>query len=230
MARNHRSRKTRRSKRRTHGGSAPVNASADQLGLATSQGLAQGVQFAELNKAYHGGKRRSSRSASRRHKRTVRRVRGGMADLSVFGSEGADVNRASAHLLGQDMALQDAARFSASPAGQDNPFVGSMTSSSEVEGQKGGRRRKSKGRKASRKASRKTSRKASRKGRKASRKTSRKAHRKGRKAHRGGALLEGSPYSQNGSNMLLADDSGLAAQAKQFENPNWSNVASGKFA
>lgn len=212
-------RHTRRSvHRKKRGGAcdiqpAPVNATANELGLATQQSLAQGEQFAVLTRAYHGGKRRRGNTArksrkSRRNTRKGRRsMKGGMAPMSIFGTEGVDVQRAMAHLAGQDMALNQAAAYSLTPEGQDNPYVPNVGPA-----QKAGAR---KNRKASRKASRKAHRKS---------------HRKAKRAQRGGMpIYDGAPYTQTSSDMLLADDPALQAQAKQIESPTWTGVANGTY-
>lgn len=202
-------RHTRRSiHRRKRGGAcdispAPVNATANELGLATQQSLAQGEQFAVLNRAYHGGKRRrtarKSRKAERKSRRNTRKsgrkaMKGGMAPLSIFGTEGVDVQRAMAHLASQDMALNQAAAYSQTPEGQDNPYVSNVGPVQKA----GARRRRH-----------------------------RKSH---RKAQRGGmAIYDGAPYTQTSSDMLLADDPALQAQAKQIESPTWKGVADGTY-
>jgi hypothetical protein len=45
----------------------------------------------------------------------------------------------------------------------------------------------------------------------------------------GAALLEGAPYSQGSSDMLLADDAALQAQAAKMESPAWTGVARGTY-
>ena len=209
-------RHTRRSiHRRKRGGAcdispAPVNATANELGLATQQSLAQGEQFAVLNRAYHGGKRRrgmtarKSRKAERKSRRRAgrkaakRSMKGGMAPMSIFGTEGVDVQRAMAHLAGQDMALNQAAAYSLTPEGQDNPYVPNMGPA-----QKAGARR---------------------------RRSMKRSHRKSKRSQRGGmAIYDGAPYTQTSSDMLLADDPALQAQAKQIESPTWKGVADGTY-
>lgn len=127
-----------------------------------------------------GGRRRKSRKGGRKSRKSGRKGRrssrkmyyGGMAPMSIFGTEGTDVNRASAHLTGQDTALNEALAYS-----RANP-------------QMGGRRRR---------------------------------------RVRGGALLEGAPWSQTSSDMLLADSPAAAAQAAKMESPAWTGVQQGTF-
>ncbi len=217
--RKNRSRRNRKNRNNMYGGAcaiggAPVN---DPL-MASSgaQSLAQGRQFSEITRPYHGG----------------RRMRGGVAPLSIFGTEGADVNRASAHLTGQDNALAEAQRFSTMNPDLPNA-MGSQVMDAVNKGvaQVGaGRRRKNrKTNRKNRKANRKN--RKSRKGRKGSRKN-RKMYYGGRRTScmmRGGAIYEGAPYSQGGSNMLLADDPSLAAQAAKMESPSWTGVERGTY-
>lgn len=179
------SRRIRRRSRRMRGGACPLALAGPFNGPstippATEQSLAQGAQFGGMTRSYHGGRRRSRRIAARYSKKNSRRMRGGMATLAhAFGPEGngAGVARDMAHLRGQDMAMSDAAAFSKTPAGTDNPGAT----------QSGGRRRRQ---------------------------------------MRGGAIYEGAPYSQTSSDMLLADDPALAAQAAKLESPSWIGVAS----
>jgi hypothetical protein len=196
----------RRSSRRRHrsrkmrGGACPLALSAspyDQFGglaPSTQQSIAQGAQFGGMTRTYHGGFRTGGEAygvnlpvmGGGRRRRSRRRMRGGMAPLDyAFGPEGngAGVARDMAHLRGGDMAMAEAAAFSRTPAGTDNPGVS----------QAGGRRRR--------------------------------RRRRGSRRMRGGAIYEGAPYSQNGSNMLLADDPALAAQAAKLESPTWIGVA-----
>ncbi len=198
------------------GGMCPLAVSSigGGLGEATREALMQGGQFAAGTRTYHGGWRTGGAAYSgaagaplmgggrrRKGRYSTRRQRGGMAPISVFGTEGVDVNRASAHLTGQDNAINEAARYSMTPAGMDNP---GMTSGSRMTG---GRRRKS-----------------SRRGRK----SRRKSHR--RRKMRGGAILNGAGAPANGSYMLLADDPALQRAAAQVENPAWAGVAKMQFA
>ncbi len=132
--------------------------------------------------ALKGGRRRrnsrKNRKGSRKNRRSSRKMYyGGMAPMSIFGSEGTDVNRASAHLAGQDAALNEALAYS-----KANP-------------QMGGRRRR----------------------------------RGSRRGMRGGAFLEGAPYTQTSSNMLLADSPAATAQAAKMESPAWTGVQQGTF-
>ncbi len=174
-----------------YGGGEGAPYGVDTMEPASQQSIEQGMQFAANTKDYHGGRRRRShrRRGSRRGRRTMR---GGMAPLSIFGNDTAGVPRDMAHMRGQDMALAQAAAYSASPAGQDNPNIPIVTS-------KGGRRR----------------------------------HRKGRKSHRksmrGGALLEGAPWSPTGSDRLLAGDPALMAEAARLESPTWRGVEAGTY-
>ncbi len=129
-----------------------------------------------------GGRRRKgsrkNRKGSRKNRRNSRRMYyGGMAPMSIFGTEGVDVNRASAMLGGQDAALNEALAYS-----KANP-------------QMGGRRR-------------------------------RRSH---RRRYRGGALLEGAPWSQTSSDMLLADSPEASAMAAKMESPAWTGVQQGTF-
>ncbi len=143
-----------------------------------AQKTANAIKALEASK---GGRRHRSRKGSRKgrkgSRRGSRRYRGGMAPMSIFGTEGTDVNRASAHLTGQDAALNEALSYS-----RANPQMG------------GRRRRRSHGRK-----------------------------------YRGGGLLEGAPFSQTSSNMLLADSPGAAAEAAKMESPAWTGVQQGTF-
>lgn len=215
MAKNTRRNTRHRVQQRKRGGAcdispAPVGASANELGLATQQSLAQGEQFAVLNRAYHGGKRRTARKSRKAGRNTrkgrkaaKRSMKGGMAPLSIFGGEGVDVQRGMAHLNGQDMALNQAAAYSLTPEGQDNPYVPNMGPAQKA----GARRRRS-----------------------MKRKSHRKSHRKAKRSQRGGmAIYDGAPYTQASSDMLLADDPALQAQAKQIESPTWKGVADGTY-
>jgi hypothetical protein len=149
-----------------------------------------------------------------------RRMYGGMAPLSIFGNDTAGVARDMAHMRGQDMAMDQAAAYSASPAGQDNPSIPTV-----IDKQAGGRRRKN--RKSSRKSHRKSSRKSHRK---SSRKSHRKSSRKNRRSMYGGSmLLTGAPWSQTGSDRLLADSPALAAEAVRMESPTWKGVEAGTY-
>lgn len=211
-----RNRKTNRRNRKQRGGACALAGApygADLLADSRAQSLAQGQQFATITRPYHGGARR----------RTLRHaMRGGMAPLSIFGSEGTGVDRASAHLTGQDNALAEAAGFSRThPDMPDAMGAQVMDAVNKGMAQVGaGRRRRSRGRK--------NRRSLRRRGRKATRRN-RKMYYGGRRSScglmRGGAaLMEGAPYSQAGSNMLLADDSALQAQAAKMESPAWAGV------
>ncbi len=220
-SRRNRSRKNRNSRqarrasyrRAMYGGACGLGSSAtgaaygaDLMASSGAQSLAQGRQFAEYTRPYHGGSRR---------------MRGGMAPLTQFGADGAGVLRAEAHLGGQDAALREAAAYSAThpdlPAGNFINDASTAVAKGAVNPMAGGRRRR--GRKTSRKA--RKSRKARRHGRKRS-------MRRGRKM-RGGAIYEGAPYSQSSSDMLLADDPSLMAQAAKLESPTWVGVERGTY-
>ena len=227
--RKNRSRKNRKNRNNMYGGKqgggacavggAPVNDAL--MANSGAQSLAQGRQFAEITRPYHGG------GVSPPHPliKGGRRMRGGVAPLSIFGTEGADVNRASAHLTGQDNALAEAQRFSTMNPDMPNAIGGQvMDAVNKGVAQVGaGRRRKSRKGRKSRK-----SRKGSRKSRK-----SRKMYYGGRRSScgimRGGAIYEGAPYSQGSSDMLLADDPSLAAQAAKMESPAWTGVERGTY-
>lgn len=212
--RKNRSRRNRKNRNNMYGGKqgggacaiggAPVNDSL--MAGAGAQSLAQGRQFAEITRPYHGG----------------RRMRGGVAPLSIFGTEGTDVNRASAHLTGQDNALAEAQRFSTMNPDMPNAMGGQvMDAVNKGVAQIGaGRKRKNRSRKGSRKNSRKN-------------RKSRKMYYGGRRSScglmRGGAIYEGAPYSQGSSDMLLADDPALAAQAAKMESPTWTGVERGTY-
>jgi hypothetical protein len=182
-----------------YGGGEGAPYGVDTMEPASQQSIEQGMQFAANTKDYHGGRRRRShrRRGSRRGRRTMR---GGMANLSIFGNDTAGVPRDMAHMRGQDMALAQAAAYSASPAGQDNPNIPIVN-----DNMKGGRRRRG-------------------------RKSHRKSHRKGRRSMRGGgALLEGAPWSPTGSDRLLAGDPALMAEAARLESPTWRGVEAGTY-
>lgn len=210
---NRRNRKTnRRNRRRTmRGGMCPlaVQAMGGGLGAATQQALAQGGQFAANTRSYHGGFRTGGAAygvnqplmGGRR-----RKMRGGMAPLSIFGQEGVDVQRASAHLAGQDAALKTAADFSRTLAGTDNPGA----STAPMVG--GGSRKMSKARFL------------------AKRRGSRKMRKSRRRGQRGGAILNGDGAPAGASYMLLGGDAALQRAAAQVENPAWADVAKGQFA
>jgi len=220
MARRKSTRRNRNRNRKLRGGACALSGApygADLLADSRAQSLAQGQQFATITRPYHGGARRRS-------------MRGGMAPLSIFGTEGTGVDRASAHLTGQDNALAEAAGFS-----HANPDMAGAMGSQVIDAvskgmaQVGGRKYRNRSRK---------NRNRSRKNRKNRRNTRRNRNRKmyygGRRSScglmRGGAaILEGAAYSQNGSNMLLADDSALQAQAAKMESPAWTGVASGTY-
>ncbi len=205
--RRNRSRKNRNSRRQArrmsyrramYGGACGLGGAAygaDLMASSGAQSLAQGRQFAEYTRPYHGGSRR--------------RMRGGMAPLSQFGEDGAGVLRQEAHLGGQDAALREAAAYSAThpdlPVGNFINDASTAVAKGAVNPMAGGRRRR--GRKASRKARR---------------------HRR-KRSMRGGAIYEGAPYSQSSSDMLLADDPSLMAQAAKLESPTWVGVERGTY-
>jgi hypothetical protein len=185
-----------------------VSSIGDGLGEATRQALQQGGQFAANTRTYHGGMRTGGaaygvnpmmggRRASRK-----RMMYGGMAPLSAFDNQGVDVPRASAHLIGQDNAINEAAAFSRTLAGTDNPAA----SGSRMVG---GVRRKMSRRRRGRKSHR-----------------NRKSHRR----MRGGAILNGTGAPSDAPYMLLADDPALQNAAAQVENPAWAGVAKMQFA
>jgi hypothetical protein len=159
---------------------------------------------------------------------------GGMAPLSIFGTEGTGVDRASAHLTGQDNALAESAGYSRTHP--DLPdAMGSQVLDAVNKGmaQVGGRRRKSRNSRKNRKNRRNTRRFNTRRSRVSNASRNRRLS-GGRRSScgmmRGGAaILEGSAYSQNGSNMILADDSALQAQAAKMESPAWTGVARGTY-
>jgi hypothetical protein len=124
-----------------YGGGEGAPYGVDTMEPASMQSIEQGMQFSANTNDYHGGRRR--RSIRRR-----RTMRGGMAPLSIFGNDAAGVARDMAHMRGQDMAFAQAAAYSASPAGQDNPNVPIVN-----DNMKGGRRRR-RGRKSHRKGRR----------------------------------------------------------------------------
>lgn len=154
-------RRSRRShcKNRMYGGTYSLSGAPygiDTMHYGSAMSIGQGEQFAELTRPFHGGgRRRSSRkmrksrfSTKRRIAAHSRRMRGGMAPLSIFGNDTAGVARESAHMRGQDMALTQAAAYSASPDGQDNPNIPTV-----IDKQAGGRRRRSAKRKLRRRKS-----------------------------------------------------------------------------
>ncbi len=162
-------------------------------------------------------------------------MRGGMAPLSIFGTEGADVNRASAHLAGQDAALADAASYSPMNPDLPNNTAGQlMDAVNKGMAQVGGRRRR-----------RSTRRRRATRGMRGGRRSTCGMMRGGRRSTcgmmrggrrrrstrgmRGGAIYEGAPYSQGGSDMLLADDPSLQAQAAKMESPTWTSVQAGTY-
>jgi hypothetical protein len=201
MAKNrnrNRNRKSRKSRYMYGGALEGAPYGVDTMEPASMQSIEQGMQFNTMTKDYHGGRRRTQRRR--------RTMRGGMAPLSIFGNDAAGVQRDMAHMRGQDMAFAQAAAYSASPAGQDNPNIPIVN-----DNMKGGRRRKG----------RKSHRKSHRKGRK--------SHRKGRRSMYGGALLEGAPWSPTGSDRLLAGDPALMAEAARLESPTWRGVEAGTY-
>lgn len=146
-----RRRSSRRNRRRSHrmrGGACSLALSPgpfngpSTMPPATEQSLAQGAQFGGMTRSYHGGFRSGGTAygvnlpmGGGRRRRSRRRMRGGMAPLgSAFGpaGNGAGVARDMAHLGGQDAAFAEAAAFSKTPAGTDNPGLS----------QAGGRRRR----------------------------------------------------------------------------------------
>ncbi len=216
MARRNRKscRRNRRNRRQNGGACALAGApyGADLMADSRAQSLAQGNQFATITRPYHGGARTRRRRA----------MYGGMAPLSIFGTEGTGVDRASAHLTGQDNALSEAAGYSRTHP--DLPdAMGSQVLDAVNKGmaQVGGSARRA--------------RRRSRKGNRKSRKNRRNRRMNGGRRSscgmmRGGAaLLEGSPYSQTSSDMLLADDAALQAQAAKMESPAWTGVARGTY-
>jgi len=208
-SRKNRNRNRSRRSRSMYGGACDLGTAApygvDTMAGSAAQSLAQGRQFAEYTRPYHGGRRS--------HKRTHRKLRGGMAPWpSAFGSDGAGVLRASAHLAGQDAALAQARAFSESAAGQDNPAYtlqgqvaeGVERAMAPPSGPMAGGRR----------------RRRSRRGRKTTR----------RRRMRGGmSIYEGAPWSQTSSDRLLADDPTLMAQAAKMESPAWVGVDRGTY-
>lgn len=221
--------RNRRNNRRQNGGACALSGApygADLMADSRAQSLAQGNQFATITRPYHGG-------ARRRSLRNRRAMYGGMAPLSIFGTEGTGVDRASAHLTGQDNALTEAAGYSRTHP--DLPdAMGSQVLDAMNKGvaQVGGRRRRNR--------SNRKNRNRSRKNRKNRRNTRRNRRQNGsaRRANRrsscgmmrgGAAIFEGAPYSQTSSDMLLADDSALQAQAAKMESPAWTGVARGTY-
>ncbi len=218
MARRNRKscRRNRRNRKQNGGACALAGApyGADLMADSRAQSLAQGNQFATITRPYHGGAR------TRRANRNRRMMYGGMAPLSIFGTEGTGVDRASAHLTGQDNALAEAAGYSRTHP--DLPdAMGSQVLDAVNKGmaQVGGRR------------ARRRSRKGSRKSRKNRRNRRMNGGRRGScgMMRGGAALLEGAPYSQGSSDMLLADDAALQAQAAKMESPAWTGVARGTY-
>jgi hypothetical protein len=221
MARRNRksTRRNRRNNRRQNGGACALAGApygADLMADSRAQSLAQGNQFATITRPYHGGAR------TRRRNRRV--MYGGMAPLSIFGSEGTGVDRASAHLTGQDNALAEAAGYSRThPDLPDAMGAQVLDAVNKGMAQVGGRRRRS--RKGNRKSRKNRKNRNSRRNRRMN---------GGRRSScgmmRGGAaLLEGAPYSQGSSDMLLADDAALQAQAAKMESPAWTGVARGTY-
>ena len=202
MAKKSHRRSNRKSQRknRMYGGACALGGApygVDTMQPASAMSIGQGEQFAALTRPYHGGGRTKRRMKNRR-------MYGGMAPLSIFGNDTAGVARDMAHMRGQDMAMDQAAAYSASPAGQDNPSIPTV-----IDKQAGGRRRKN------RKSSRKSHRKSSRKNR--------------RSMYGGSMLLTGAPWSQTGSDRLLADSPALAAEAVRMESPTWKGVEAGTY-
>ena len=207
--------RNRRNNRRQNGGSCALSGApygADLLADSRAQSLAQGNQFATITRPYHGGARRT--------------MRGGMAPLSIFGSEGTGVDRASAHLTGQDNALAEAAGFSRTHPDMPNAMGAQvMDAVNKGMAQVGGRRsRNRKNRNRSRKNRKNRRNTCTRRNRNRNR-----SCRRNRRMNGGAALLEGAPYSQTSSDMLLADDSALQAQAAKMESPAWTGVARGTY-
>ncbi len=249
--RNSRNRKNRNRKGNMYGGAcnlggAPVNDMSMTTGGA--QSLAQGRQFADLTRSYHGGFMDETPSnttpnttpnvnvpENEKNQSGGYRMRGGMAPLSIFGTEGTDVNRASAHLVGPDDALDDAASYSRMNPDLPNNTAGQLMDAvnkgmSQVGGRK--RRRSTRRRRATRgmRGGRRSTCGIMRGGR---RRRSTRGMRGGRRSTcgmmRGGAIYEGAPYSQGGSDMLLADDPSLQAQAAKMESPAWTSVQAGTY-
>ncbi len=228
MTRRNRKTSSRRNRNRKQNGGACALAGApygaDLMADSRAQSLAQGNQFANITRPYHGG---YARRANRRSMRRRRVMYGGMAPLSIFGSEGTGVDRASAHLTGQDNALAEAAGYSRThPDLPDAMGAQVLDAVNKGMAQVGGRRRRS------RKGSRKSRKNRNRKNRNSRRNRRMNGGRRsscGMMQRGGAALLEGSAYSQNGSNMLLADDSALQAQAAKMESPAWTGVARGTY-
>jgi hypothetical protein len=301
--RNSRNRKNRNRKGNMYGGACALGgAPIDDMSMATggAQSLAQGRQFADLTRSYHGGFMNEETSNNVNAPQTTeeeknnganqtggRRMYGGMAPLSIFGTEGTDVNRASAHLAGQDAALADAASYSRmNPDLPDNTAGQLMDAVNKGMAQVGGRRRRrstrrrraTRGMRGGRRSTcsmmrggrRRRSTRRIRGGRrsccgmrggqdpepvartnnwrsqlppntmtpeeKAAEEAKLIAMMEGsttggrrRRRMRGGAIYEGAPYSQGSSDMLLADDPSLQAQAAKMESPAWTSVQAGTY-
>lgn len=239
MARRNRktsSRRNRNRNRKQNGGACALAGApygADLMADSRAQSLAQGNQFATITRPYHGGARRANRSTYRRR----RAMYGGMAPLSIFGTEGTGVDRAPAHLTGQDNALAEAASYSRThPDLPDAMGAQVLAAVDKGMAQVGGSARR-----ANRRRNRKSRNRKDRKSRKdrKNRKNRRTSNRRNRRMNggrrscgmmRGGAaLIEGAPYSQGSSDMLLADDAALQAQAAKMESPAWTGVARGTY-
>ncbi len=229
-------RRNRNRNRRQNGGACALAGApygADLMADSRAQSLAQGNQFATITRPYHGG--------SRTRRRNRRVMYGGMAPLSIFGSEGTGVDRASAHLTGQDNALAEAAGFSRThPDLPDAMGAQVMDAVNKGMAQVGGRSRRRnrkdrKSRKGNRRSRRNRKNRNSRRNRRMNggRRSSCGMMRGGSQpttGQRGGsALIEGAPYSQTSSDMLLADDASLQAQAAKMESPAWTGVARGTY-
>ncbi len=226
MARRNRKscRRNRNRNRKQNGGACALSGApygADLMADSRAQSLAQGNQFATITRPYHGG--------SRTRRRNRRVMYGGMAPLSIFGSEGTGVDRASAHLTGQDNALAEAAGYSRThPDLPDAMGAQVLDAVNKGMAQVGGRRRRNR---KSRKGNRKSRKdRKNRKNRNSRRNRRMNGGRRSCGMMRGGAaLLEGAPYSQGSSDMLLADDAALQAQAAKMESPAWTGVARGTY-
>jgi hypothetical protein len=149
-----------------------------------------------------------------------------MAPLDIFGKEGVDVNRASAMLGGQDTALNEALAYSkANPqmGGRRRRMRGGNEGSGPVPLARTSPHRfifrldgtiysPSLGRNVTQGEYEQI-----------------KAENAAKYGQRGGALLEGAPWSQTSSDMLLADSPQASAQAAKMESPAWTGVQNGTF-
>lgn len=93
-------RASRRNTRRSYGGSSPANVNDTSMLSPQRLSVAQGQQFADLTKNYHGGRRSSRRS---------RKHRGGMGPYpgAVLDSGLPNNLHASAHLLPLDKSFAE---------------------------------------------------------------------------------------------------------------------------